>query len=90
MQNNRGDLGFILKRNRVLEKAWARTGVFRLALSRVLTLGSGESRRPAISVGALLALVCLARFYLLLSPLRQKLATCSFLAVCTFGMKTLI
>lgn len=52
--------------------------------------GKRGSWRPAISVGVLLALVCWARFYLLLPPPRQKLATCPFWAVCTFGMKTLI
>lgn len=41
-QNNHSDLGFILERNRVLEKAWACTGVFRLALICVLTLGRGH------------------------------------------------
>lgn len=56
--------------------------------SFVFTLGRGDRGDLPFCWGAS-ALVCLARFYLLLSPLRQKLATCSFLAECTFGMKIL-
>ena len=88
--NSHSDLGLILEKNPVVEKAWACAGAFRLALICVFTLGRGESWRPPISLGALLALVCLARFYLRLSPLRQKLATCSFLAVCACGMEILL